>query len=117
MNISPSRQKPGVMLYNEILNAILDSGLKPEQIASMLCAIRNYSQYGELPDFHSDAALNAIWFLAKPSIDRDNARYDKMCTQREEAINKRWFKAYAEKNGLDPNDNEARQLWLYQRNG
>ena len=82
-----AKEKPGMMMYWEVFD-VLES-LLDGQAKIMLHAIRNYSQYGEVPDFGSDAVLSTLWLLVKPKIDADSERYDGMVLQRKFAAFKR----------------------------
>lgn len=85
-----AKEKPGVMMYWEtfdVLEALLDG-----QAKTMLRAIRNYSQYGEAPDFGCDTVLATLWMLFQPKLDADNERYERIRKQRTDAINARWRK-------------------------
>ena len=55
------------MLYWEtfdVLESLVDGEAK-----RMLAAIRQYSQYGALPDFSDSAILNTLWLLIRPKLD------------------------------------------------
>ena len=83
-----AKEKPGVMMYWEtfdVLEALLDG-----QAKTMLRAIRNYSQYGEAPDFGCDTVLATLWMLFQPKLDADNERYEQIRKKRRQAINTRW---------------------------
>lgn len=85
-----AKEKPGVMMYwstFDVLEALLDG-----QAKTMLRAIRNYSQYGEAPDFGCDTVLATLWLLIRPLMDADNERYERIRKQRTDAINARWRK-------------------------
>lgn len=78
--MAKAKEKPGVMLYwsmFDVLESLLDG-----QTKTMLHAIRNYSQYGEVPNFGSDTTLTTLWLLVKPQIDADTERYERVREQR-----------------------------------
>lgn len=78
------------MLYWEtfdVLESLVDGDAK-----QMLAAIRQYSQYGTLPDFSDSAILNTLWLLIRPKLDADAERYENIREQRRAAINSRWEK-------------------------
>lgn len=78
-----AKEKPGVMMYwstFDVLEALLDG-----QAKTMLRAIRNYSQYGEAPDFGCDTVLATLWLLIRPLMDADNERYERITEKRRKA--------------------------------
>ena len=75
-----AKEKPGIMMYWEMFD-VLES-LMDGQARTMLQAIRNYSQYGEVPDFTKDALLATLWMRVKPKIDADSDRFEKIRKQR-----------------------------------
>ena len=85
-----AKEKPGVMVYWEtfdVLESLVDGDAK-----IMMAAIRQYSQYGVLPDFTGNAILATLWLLIRPKLDADSERYEKIREQRREAVNSRWEK-------------------------
>lgn len=71
------------MLYWEtfdVLESLVDGEAK-----QMLIAIRQYSQYGALPDFSDSAILNTLWLLIRPKLDADAERYERIRDARVEA--------------------------------
>lgn len=71
------------MLYWEtfdVLEALVDGDAK-----RMMSAIRQYSQYGALPDFSDNAVLNTLWLLLRPKLDADAERYERIRDARVEA--------------------------------
>lgn len=92
------------MLYWEtfdVLESLVDGEAK-----RMLAAIRQYSQYGALPDFSDSAILNTLWLLIRPKLDADAERYENIREQRRAAINSRWKK---ERSKAVSEDNESIQ--------
>ena len=89
-----AKEKPGVMMYWEtfdVLEALLDG-----QAKTMLRAIRNYSQYGEVPDFGEDTILTTLWMLFQPKLDADNERYEQKRTDSQYANYCRWAREKGE---------------------
>ena len=89
------KEKPGMMLYwsmFDVLEALLDG-----QAKTMLHVMRNYSQYGEIPEFENDPGLKTLWFIVKPQIDADTERYENVKQQRTNAINSRWERERSKK--------------------
>ena len=96
-----AKEKPGVMVYWEtfdVLESLVDGDAK-----IMMAAIRQYSQYGVLPDFTGNAILKTLWLLIRPKLDADSERYERIREQRREAVVSRWEKerkkAAADDNG------------------
>ncbi len=92
------------MLYWEtfdVLESLVDGEAK-----RMLAAIRQYSQYGVLPDFSDSAMLSTLWLLIRPKLDADAERYEIIREQRRAAINSRWKK---ERSKVVTEDNESIQ--------
>lgn len=92
------------MLYWEtfdVLESLVDGDAK-----QMLAAIRQYSQYGALPDFSDSAILSTLWLLIRPKLDADAERYENIREQRRVAINSRWEK---ERSKVVTEDNESIQ--------
>lgn len=88
--MAKAKEKPGVMVYWEtfdVLVSLVDGDAKV-----MMSAIRQYSQYGVLPDFTGNAILTTLWLLIRPKLDADSERYENIREQRRAAINSRWEK-------------------------
>lgn len=78
-----AKEKPGVMVYWEtfdVLESLVDGDAK-----LMISAIRQYSQYGALPDFSGNAILSTLWLLIRPKLDADSERYERIREQKREA--------------------------------
>lgn len=75
-----AKAKPGMVMCWEMFDAL--ESLMDGQAKIMLHAIRNYSQYGEVPDFTGDALLATLWMRVRPKIDADSARYEQIRKQR-----------------------------------
>lgn len=81
--MAKAKEKPGVMVYWEtfdVLESLVDGDAK-----QMLAAIRQYSQYGVLPDFTGNAILTTLWLLIRPKLDADSERYERISNARAEA--------------------------------
>lgn len=92
------------MLYWEtfdVLESLVDGDAKV-----MMSAIRQYSQYGVLPDFTGNAILTTLWLLIRPKLDADTERYENIREQRRAAINSRWKKEHSK---VVTEDNESIQ--------
>lgn len=71
------------MIYWEtfdVLESLVDGDAKV-----MMSAIRQYSQYGVLPDFTGNAILTTLWLLIRPKLDADTERYERIRDARVEA--------------------------------
>ena len=86
-------EKPGVLLYWETFDMF--ERATPEKIKIILKAIRNFAQYGEVPDFGDDEALNLVWPQLEQRIVADNERYEIIREQRTNAVKTRWEKQRA----------------------
>ena len=78
-----AKGKPGVMIYwdtFDVLECLVDGDAK-----QMLAAIRQYSQYGVLPDFTGNAILATLWLLIRPKLDADSERYERIREQKRKA--------------------------------
>lgn len=76
----------------------------------LLHAILDYGENGVEPNF--PRALGAVWAMLKPKLDRDSEAYSEKCRQNaRNALIPSW-KRYAEENGLNPSDREARESWI-----
>lgn len=85
-----AKEKPGVMMYWEtfdVLESLVDGDAK-----LMVSAIRQYAQYGALPDFNGNNLLSTLWILIRPKLDADSERYERIREQRRGAVNARWKK-------------------------
>lgn len=71
------------MLYWETFDVL--ENLVDGEAKQMLTAIRQYSQYGALPDFSNSAILNTLWLLIRPKLDADEKRYERIRDARVEA--------------------------------
>lgn len=100
--------KPGVMIYFETGRAV--KGLSFEDKGRLFDAIMEYAEDGVLPSF--DGVLSAVWPFVANGIDRDAARYADIITRRQRAAYVKWWKEYAKKQGIDPDNEEARERWI-----
>ena len=64
----------------DVLESLVDGDAK-----IMMAAIRQYSQYGVLPDFTGNAILKTLWLLIRPKLDADSERYERISNARAEA--------------------------------
>lgn len=85
----------------DVLESLVDGDAK-----LMMSAIRQYSQYGVLPDFTGNAILTTLWLLIRPKLDADTERYERKREQRRKAVNSRWEK---ERKRAASGDNESIQ--------
>ena len=96
------KQKPGVMIYFDICDAL--ELLTNEQRGQIMMAILDYGENGIFPEFE-DAALAMCWAFVKKRLDADDERYRKATEQRANAARKRWQKK--EKSETDSTECEA----------
>ena len=76
-------ERPGVHLYWEIFD-VLES-LFDDETKTMLCAIKNYSRYGIIPDFSDNRMLSTLWVIVQQRLDIDAEKYNSICSKRAEA--------------------------------
>lgn len=77
-----AKEKPGVMMYWDTFDVIGE--LEDSPAKELVIAIRNYAQYGILPEFE-DKTLKVVWRVIQPKIDADDERYNRQKQQRIEA--------------------------------
>lgn len=77
--------KPGVMLYFDDMNAILDY-MDDQKFGSLMRAIIEYAQFGELPKDDADAVVKVTIGMLKSKIDRDTEKYRKSAEQKKYAV-------------------------------
>lgn len=109
--MAEGRTRPGVMVYLELRNSL--NAMSNQNKGKLFQAILDYAACGAEPEFKG--MLAALWPMVKDKIDRDGAAYDRVVANRKKAINTRWWKRYAEENGIDPNDQEAKLKWIKER--
>lgn len=71
------------MIYWEAFDAL--DNLTNENVKRALIAIRQYSQYGVLPDFTDNNVLSMFWIMFRPRLDADTERYEQIREKRREA--------------------------------
>lgn len=80
-----AKEKPGVMLYWETFDALELLDQEESKTKTLLQAIKDYAQFGVVPDFAGDVAMAIIWTTIKPRIDADTERYEQIKRQRKHA--------------------------------
>lgn len=107
-------EKPGVMLYWEVFDAL--EQLDPEDFQIMCVTIRNYAQYGWIPDFSDEPQLKFAWPMIKDKLDKDTRRYErKKQASRESGLASDFTRNYAPAHGINPNDVEAKREYIKRR--
>lgn len=109
-----SEGKPGVVIYFDVVNALkmLDY---PEK-GRLFEAIMEYGQNGTVPKF-DNGMLTMAWAFVQPALDRDSLSYKATSLARQRAAHGKWWKVYAEENGLDVNDVELKNAYIDRRIG
>jgi len=81
-------EKPGVMIYFEILEAfpLLSNAEKGILFESIL----QYAKDGRVPDLKGRRNVSMVWHLTKPHLDADDARYRNVTARRQYAAYVRW---------------------------
>ena len=106
-------ERPGVMLYFDIEPAL--KMLDLSQNGALFSAIMEYAHYGVLPDL-DDPLVGMAWTFVKSSIDRDGERYTKTIEKRKiSGITSDFKRNYAPKHGIDPDDEDALDMYIRQR--
>lgn len=106
--------KPGVVVYWDTFDAL--DKLKPEKVKIMLKAMRNFAQYGEVPDFGDDDMLEFAWPLIEQRLVSDSERYNKIVNKKVIAgLTSNFKRNYAPKHGINPDDEEALQEYICQQ--
>lgn len=108
------KEKPGVIIYWSSFDSL--QGLDPERFKEMFLAIRNYSQYGEVPDFGDDPFLLLLWPMIKSGVDKDTANYEgKRRTNQKSGLASEFVRIYAPAHGIDPTDEAAKAEYIKRR--
>lgn len=111
--MAEGHERPGVMLYYEFARVM--KNMTYEEKGRFIEAIMDYAMDGTEPRLKG--GLKMFWPMVQDKIDRDVASYGRVVEGRKRAINTRWWKRYAEQNGIDPNNEEAREKWLSEKMG
>lgn len=77
--------KPGIMLYYKTATAL--EKLDDETFGRLVRSMLDYGRTGTEPALEGELAI--AWPFLKEKIDEDDARYAKVRTQRQQAVNKR----------------------------
>lgn len=86
----------------DVLESLVDGDAKV-----MMSAIRQYSQYGVLPDFTGNAILTTLWLLIRPKLDADSERYERIREARVEAGRKGGLARASKANQIQANEANA----------
>ena len=91
-------KKPGFMIYHQWEETLLS--LTPAELYALMAALFTYSRSGEEPELKK-RTVKLLWTELRIQLDRDRERYEALCQQRRQAINKRWNKDEAGGDGMD----------------
>lgn len=110
----PRRNKaqPGVMIYFTIAECLNE--LSNEQSGILFKAILDYSSKDIEPQFDTPE-LRIAWACFKPQLDRDKEHYADVSEQRMRAAFTRSYKDYANKHGLDAEDELQMRVYIEER--
>ena len=89
MAVEMDKDKPGVMLYFELMPMFDELG--NAAVAQLIRAIMDYARDGVLPEFE-DPALRAVWPLMQRRVEYDDEVYRRKSEARRKAALKRWGK-------------------------
>ena len=78
------KERPGILLYWEDFSAIFKLG-NADMILELLKAIHDYARYGLQPSLEHNLALEVLWEIIKPKLDRDAERYEEISAKRANA--------------------------------
>ena len=82
-------ERPGIMVYFEIRGVLRE--LSTEQVGLLFIAMIDYAEMGVVPEF-SDPMLRVAWASVCDKLDRDAAKYEKICIQNSYKQYCRWEK-------------------------
>lgn len=71
-----AKEMPGITIFWDQFDFLLDDCLMPEQTCVLLAAIRDYSRDGVHPEFE-DKLLSLAWKAIRPRIDAAITSYSK----------------------------------------
>ena len=81
-------EKPGVMIYFEIMEAV--NRMSDEQAGALLKAILSYGSTMREPEIRDD--LFMLWPLIRARLDSDDERYYRTSQRKRYAVYSRWAK-------------------------
>lgn len=82
-------KRPGMMIYFDQWEYIATI-LAPEQFKRLFMLLMDKAQNLDVDAPDDDQAVSMAYHLLLPQLDKDAARYEKICEKRRAAINKRW---------------------------
>lgn len=108
------KEKPGVLMYWEMFDTL--EGMRDERVKVFLRAIRDFAQYGEVPDFQEDEVLESLWPMTRQKLITDGMRYEEIrLKNRIKGICSDFKRNYAPANGIDPDDRKALEEYIKQK--
>lgn len=85
--------------------------LDDQSLGIMLRAMYKYAYSGEDTTF-DDRGLRIQWRYVKDALDRDSESYTEACVSNARRAYASSWKRNAEKNGLDPDNQELKDAWI-----
>ncbi len=82
-------KRPGMMIYFDQWEYVATI-LTPEQFKRLFMLLMDKAQNIDVDAPDDDQAVSMAYHLLLPQLDKDAARYEKICEKRRAAINKRW---------------------------
>ena len=82
-------KRPGMMIYFDQWEYVATI-LTPEQFKRLFMLLMDKAQNLDVDAPDDDQAVSMAYHLLLPQLDKDAARYEKICEKRRAAINKRW---------------------------
>lgn len=82
-------KRPGMMIYFDQWEYVATI-LAPEQFKRLFMLLMDKAQNLDVDAPDDDQAVSMAYHLLLPQLDKDAARYEKICEKRRTAANKRW---------------------------
>lgn len=98
-------KRPGMMIYFDQWEYVATI-LTPEQFKRLFMLLVGKAQGLDVDTPDDDQAVSMAYHLLLPQLDKDAARYDKICEKRRAAINKRWNNETLQHDEVQMNTNE-----------
>ena len=98
-------KRPGMMIYFDQWEYVATI-LAPEQFKRLFMLLMGKAQNLDVDAPDDDQAVSMAYHLLLPQLDKDAARYEKICEKRRAAINKRWNNDALQRDEVQMNTSE-----------
>lgn len=98
-------KRPGMMIYFDQWEYVAKI-LAPEQFKRLFMLLVGKAQNLDVDAPDDDQAVSMAYHLLLPQLDKDAARYEKICEKRRAAINKRWNNEALQRDEVQMNTSE-----------